>query len=172
MRTVDVDPDGRTNVRRERRHGPPPHLRRSDGKTPCPGHSLDQSKSDQTPAGLLAHGSSLDVRPSQASHYLASGPVAGGGDIARTAHVHRARRLQLQGQPRIRMARAFRTAFPIKSLSGHRRDQSAFERFDDLRPRPPIQIMAHLCKACDQRPCHSPECASPIYKLFAHIRMR
>ena len=34
---------------------------------PCPDHPLDQSKSDQTLAGLLAHGSSLDIRPSRIS---------------------------------------------------------------------------------------------------------
>ncbi|OHT19251.1 hypothetical protein BHE75_01234 [Sphingomonas haloaromaticamans] len=54
---------------------PPPHVRRSDG-VPCHGQPLGHSKSDQTPAGLLARGSSLDARPSQASHDLASGPVA------------------------------------------------------------------------------------------------
>ena len=48
-------------------------LRRS---SPCRGHPLDQGKSDQTPAGLLARGSKLDTWPSQASHDLASGPVA------------------------------------------------------------------------------------------------
>jgi len=49
--------------------------RRSDG-TPCRGHPLDQGKSDQTQAGFLARGSSLDTWPSQTSQDLASGPVA------------------------------------------------------------------------------------------------
>jgi hypothetical protein len=36
---------------------PPPLVRRSDGKIPGSGHPLDHSMSDQTQAGLLAHGS-------------------------------------------------------------------------------------------------------------------
>lgn len=91
-------------------------LRRS---TPCPDHPLDPSKSDQTPAGLLARGSSRDARPSQASHDLASGPVAASRGreamcIALAAYSCRDS-LGLRRQ-------AVRTAFPIKSLSGHRRD--------------------------------------------------
>jgi len=38
--------------------------------------------------------------------------------------MHRARRLQLQGQPRIWMAGAILTAFPFKPLSRHRRDHA------------------------------------------------
>src|SRR3546814_35976 len=49
--------------------------RRSDGG-PCRGHPLDHGKSDQTQAGFLARGSRLGAWPSQASHDLASGPVA------------------------------------------------------------------------------------------------
>ena len=60
-------------------------LRRS---SPCHGHPLGQGKSDQTPAGLLAHGSSLDARPSQASHDLASGPVAGGSGRYARPHMY------------------------------------------------------------------------------------
>src|SRR3989344_2506826 len=44
-------------------------------KTKSP-REVDSSKSDQAPAGLLARGSQLDARPSQAPHDLASGPVA------------------------------------------------------------------------------------------------
>ena len=41
--------------------------------------------------------------------------------LAQKGHVHRAIRLQLQGQPRIWEVSS-RTAFPIKPLMGHRRD--------------------------------------------------
>jgi hypothetical protein len=41
--------------------------------------------------------------------------------------MHRARRLQLQGQPRIWMAGAILTAFPFKPLSRHRRDHAQYD---------------------------------------------
>ena len=47
-------------------------------KDTVPWPSPGPGKSDQTLAGLLARGSQLDARPSQASQDLASGPVAGG----------------------------------------------------------------------------------------------
>ena len=60
------------------------------------------------PAGLLAHGSRPGARPSQVS------PVAAGGE---TRLVHRARRLQLQGQPRIEGTNPFHR-IPFQALSG------------------------------------------------------
>jgi len=111
-RTAGALPDGRTSARRKHRCGPR-RIFVAQTEEPCRGHPLDQGKSDQTQAGLLAHGSSLDARPSQALHDLASGPVTGGaGRCAPAAHVHRARRLQLQGQPRD-WKPGFRTAFPF-----------------------------------------------------------
>ena len=91
-------------------------------KLPCRGHPLDQGKSDQTLAGILARGSSLDARPSQASQDLASGPVTCPNLPVRWGDVHRARRLQLQGQPWLGEAGASFTMFPFKPLSRHRRD--------------------------------------------------
>ena len=71
-------------------------IRRSDGGLPCHGHPLDRSKSDQAPAGLLARGSQLDARlPRLGACALPS------GCSWIQEHVHRAIRLQLQGQPRI-----------------------------------------------------------------------
>lgn len=97
-------------------------VRRSDGDLPCHDHPLDRGKSDQAPAGLLAHGSWLDARPSQAPHDLASGPVAASLK-SEGSDVYRAHRLQLQGQPRIRIGPAniacpFLTVFHNYALSG------------------------------------------------------
>ena len=89
-------PGGRASARHAGQQLPLLCRRRSDGG-PCRGHPLDQGKSDQTQAGFLARGSSLDTWPSQASHDLASGPVA---DLptGRKVAMRLAHRLQLQGQ--------------------------------------------------------------------------
>ena len=102
--------DGRACAPSGRRSAPGTQCRCGPRRTcvaqtglPCHSHSLDQGKSDQTPAGLLARGSSHDARPSRASHVAASDPVAAGSPWS-IGSVHRARRLQLQGQPRNRRA--------------------------------------------------------------------
>ena len=116
--------DGRTPPRRPPASPKRPLAARSSlrRKLPCRGHPLDQGKSDQTLAGILARGSSLDARPSQASQDLASGPVTCPNLPVRWGDVHRARRLQLQGQPWLGEADASFTMFPFKPLSRHRRD--------------------------------------------------
>lgn len=101
----------------------------SNVRSPSVSSACQTGKSDPTSAGFLARGSSLDVRPSQALHDLVPGGAGCPG-----APVHRAHRVQLQGQARIGMAS--RRAWPsaphslLKSLSGHRRDlmQSRFQR--------------------------------------------
>jgi len=89
-------------------------VRRSDG-VPCRDHPLDQGKSDQSAGRSPGSRVTAWCTPSQAPHDLASGPVAVPRAIAQEP-VHRAHRLQLQGQPRIWVAPAFtgfiRTAFP------------------------------------------------------------
>src|SRR5436305_2024574 len=84
-------------------HAPPPPLASLVGKDTVPRPSPGPGMSDLTPAGLLAHGSSRDGAPSQVS------PVAGSAGPITCAS---ARRLQLQGQPRIRtIARPHRVPF-------------------------------------------------------------
>ena len=114
--TATVVPPGRHRDRHACSCGPP-HLRRSTDFTvprPSPGPRQERP----TPAGLLAHGSPprctafpgrsrKRVRPSGCPRRTDAGDV------------QRARRLQLQGQPRLRGNPL--TAFPFKPLSGHQR---------------------------------------------------
>jgi len=96
-------------------------------KSPCRSHPLDQGKSDQTPAGLLARGSSLDARPSRASQDFASGPVAcpsclWGMAMCIALAAYSCRDSLGFGR------RASFTMFPFKPLSRHRRDHTGWTR--------------------------------------------
>ena len=92
---------------------------------PCPDHPLDQSKSDQTLAGLLAHGSLLDIRPSRIVADVAADPVAAPCEedalyVSLAAYSCR----DSLGLGEI----ASLTVFPFKPLSGHQRDHCLCRR--------------------------------------------
>ena len=94
-----------------------------------------KARATGAPAGLLARGSGHDALPSQTSHDLASGPVAApsGWD---GSDVHRARRLQLQGQPRSWKLASDQTSAPHSRLSSSRGTGAIFEQtFHPARSR-------------------------------------
>lgn len=143
------------------RCGPRRFVRRPDGRSPRLDHPLDQGKSDRTPAGLLARGSRLDARPSQAlAQWLAKRKTR--------PPAHLVRRSQLQGQPRNGTDRSARTAFPFKPLARHRRDPSGRPRKDG-RCLPARRPAFHFSAECGRRlsasarPPHSPALARIAY---------
>ena len=77
------------------RAAPATQLRRSDRVT-VRDHPLDQARATGAPAGLLARGSQLDAHLPRLAF-----PTLSSGCSCVQEHVHRAIRLQLQGQPRI-----------------------------------------------------------------------
>ena len=92
---------------------------RSDGN-PCHGHPLDRSKSDQALAGLLAHGSSRDVLPSQTYYFRPSGGSLFQKQGPCTSHSP----LTVAGTaPDLTRVRGSHRV-PILSPFGHQRDQS------------------------------------------------
>ncbi len=97
---------------------PPPLVRRSDGRTvprPSPGPKQERPDAGRSPGSRVVarHTAFPDL-----GRY-GVGPVA--APSKRGRDVRLARRLQLQGQPRLRESISH-TVFPIKSLSGHQRD--------------------------------------------------
>jgi hypothetical protein len=91
--TARVPTGGRKGARRHADMQPQPHIFVAQTEEqPCRDQPLDQARATGAPAGLLARGSQLDARLPRPT-----GPVA----ALVKGRVHRAIRLQLQGQPRI-----------------------------------------------------------------------